>query len=496
VTGWIADFFLFWWALVYWNIRKTWFRLTGAHRDACPCQNYSDSGHALDSRCSAITYWRKPARFRRVCPLLTETKDGWRCGVDAERVRPFWGRAAFHIAVAALVLYAAGTAAVFATLRSAGYEISYLAVAWPSRWPELRASQERLYATRAQQALAAGRYAEAMLALQRVCELNPQNYSAALTLANLCQVSGQPYVAGHIYERLMHDVPEHRATTARIWIRTLLARADYAQLKPLAVTMLSEDSDHREAWLHALLFACRQTKDVATLKTLLDSHTGLPDWCLDLAQTELLLLRQESDRAMPRLLRVQSRPGSSYVPYYQADRLLALGRHAEAGDLISAYGPVLPLEEAAFLRLHLYRAQGWKSLAAAEYDSLLSLPVTPRLAAQFFAWLVQAPDASAFGHFADRFLARGPALTNETLDLYHAGYLAAVLCGDGTRAARFNDLIMRFTGSNARALNTLGEALARGPGRPPLLPQLLPLVPLPIEVTYAILGRGGPAPNP
>ena len=54
MTGWLGDFFRVWWALFYWNTRKTWFRLRGAHRDDCPCQTYSDSGHAMDSRCEAI----------------------------------------------------------------------------------------------------------------------------------------------------------------------------------------------------------------------------------------------------------------------------------------------------------------------------------------------------------------------------------------------------------------------------------------------------------
>lgn len=486
MSGWIADFFLFWWALAYWNARKTWFRLMGAHRDSCPCQNYSDSGHALDSRCNAVTYWRKPARFKHVCPLLTETKEGWRCGVDAERVRPYWGRAALFAGTALLALYLAGTVLVFAFLRTANYEVGYLTVAWPPAWSDLRSSQERLYATRAQKALAQGNYQEALLALQKVCELNPRNYGAAITLASLSQISGRPNVAEHIYERLMSEVPEHRAATAQIWIRSLLARADYAQAKPLAATMLSEDSGRREAWLHTFLFSCRQSNDQATLKGFLDSPTGLPDWCTEIIQTELLLLQRRPEQALPRLTRVQPRTPNAYVPYYQADRLLALGRYAQAADLINAYGPRLPVEEASFLRLRLFQAQKWTSLMGTEYDNLLSLPVTPRLAAQFTAWLVQVPDPAAFARYADRFLENGPPLTSETLPLYHAGYLAAMANHDEARAERFNGVITRFTASNAKAMRTLGELLARD-GDQQQLTQLLPLVPLPLEVTYSIL---------
>ena len=206
MIAWIGDFFRFWWALFYWNSRKSWFRLGGAHRDDCPCQNFSDSGIAYQSRCDAVIPWHQPARFRRVCPLLTETPEGWRCSVEAERVRPFWGRALLYAVGALLALYLAGTAVAYATLRAAKYDLSYLVVAWPPRWKELRGAQEKLYVTRAQTALARGNYQEAILSLEMVCQLNPRNYSAGLALAGLTQMAAQPHISEHIYERLMHDV--------------------------------------------------------------------------------------------------------------------------------------------------------------------------------------------------------------------------------------------------------------------------------------------------
>ncbi len=491
MTGLITDFFLFWWAIVYWNLRKTWFRLRGAHRDSCPCQVFSDSGHALDSRCNAVTHWRSPARFRRVCPLLTETKDGWRCGVDAERVRPFWGRAFLFGGGALLALYLLATGVVYAFLRTADYEISYLTVAWPPHWSELRGSQEKLYASRAQQALTRGDYAEAMLSLQIVCEINPRNYAAGITLATLSQIAGQPHVAEHIYSRLMHAVPDQRPATAQIWIRSLLARGDYAQIKPLATAMLSEDSGRREAWLHTLLFAARHTRDQGALEALLNPASGLPEWCVEVLRIELQLLRGQLDQALPALVRVHGRPGSPYLPFFQVEKLIDLGRHEQAAEVINAYGPRLPLEEATFLRLRLYGAQSWDSLMAPEYDNLLSFPMTPRLAAQFCAWFVRYQDAPAFGRFADHFQLHGPPLNSETLPLYHATYLGAILCGDKARADRLAATITRFTAANAKAVRALGEMLVHH-ADPRQTARLLPLVPLPVEVIYAILDRPPP----
>jgi hypothetical protein len=488
VIGWIGDFFRFWWALFYWNARKTWFRLQGAHRDSCPCQDFSDSGHALDSRCSAITHWQEPARFRRVCPLLTQTKDGWRCGVDAEQVRPFWVRVLLFGGGALLAIYLTGSVAVFAFLRTANYEASYVSVVWPPLWSELRFSQEKLYASRAQRAIAAGNYSEALLALQRVCELNPRNYPAGLTLASLSQLSGQPSVAEHIYERLMRDVPEQRPATAQIWIRPLLARADYAQIKPLATAMLTEDSGHREAWLHCLLFAARQTEDLAVLENLLHNHTGLPDWCTGLINIEVLLQQDRGGQALARLVRVSSRPTSTYQPFYQVDRLLSLARVEQAGQLIDAYGSLLPADEAAFLRLRVFHARQWTSLMEPEYDNLLSYPMTPRLAAQFSAWLIRQPNPAALGRYADRFLQQGPPINSDTLPLYHATYLAASLSHDRVRSERLATAITGFTASDAKALRAVSVALS-GPTNTPQLFQLLPLVPLPVEAIYAVLER-------
>jgi hypothetical protein len=494
VIGWIADFFRFWWALFYWNARKTWFRLNGAHRDSCPCQNFSDSGHALDARCRAVELWQKPERFRRVCPLLTETPEGWRCGVDAERVRPFWGRAFVYGGTALLALHLLGSLAVFAVLRSTGYEVSYRTVVWPALWSELRVSQEQLHANRAQKALKEGNFKAAILSLQTVCELNPRNYSAGITLAKLMQLAGQPAVAEHIYERLMHDVPEERATTARIWIRPLLARAAYPEIKNLASAMLSEDSARREAWLHALLFAARQTSDRETLTYLLKNEHGLPAWCVDLIRIEQLLLENDLAQATARLDRIYPRPVITYVPCYQVDQLLRLGLPTQATKLIDAYGTRLPPEDAAFFRIRAFRAQKWSSLLESEYEILLSYPLTPRLAGLFCAALIEQPSPELLAPFLDRFLQHGPELNEENLPLYHASYVAAALGGESERAAKLAGVIGRFTNSQNKAMRALGEFLARGTPQPQIT-RLLPLVPLPLDTIYAIHLRQMGAPT-
>ena len=488
MIGWLGDFFRFWWGLFYWNIRKSWFRVRGAHRDDCPCQNVSDSGLALDTRCDAVIFWQNPGRFRRVCPLLKETPDGWRCSVEAEGVRPFWGRAGLYALGALLACYLAGTLAAYAALRTAGYDLGYLVVAWPPRWPELRNSQERLYAVRAQQALEKGNYQEAILSLEMVCQLNPRNYSAGIALAGLTQVAANPYIAEHIYERLMRDVPEHRIQTAQIWFRTLLGRGAYDRIMPLAAAMLSEDPEQRGAWLNALLFAARQIHEAGFLAGVLQQNPSLPDWCTEIIGLEQALLEGRLEGVLPRLTRVYRQPPANYLPYYQIDRLLHYRRADEANTLLNAYGNRLPPDEAAFLRLRIYQSKQWGSLVATEYDNLLQFPMAPRIAAQFCAYLLAYPEPGAVARYYEDFAQHGPPLTNDSVALYQANYLVLALAGDTTRAEVVRKQIAKLTNSDARVLRGLAELL-RANKPDPRLSRILPLVPLPTEVLFAILER-------
>ncbi len=486
MTGWTGDFFRFWWALFYWNTRKTWFRLRGADRDSCPCQHYGDSGLALDSRCEAVIPWSRPSRFRRVCPLLQETPEGWRCAVDAERVRPFWRRAALYAGGCLLLLYLAGTIVTFAVLRTVKYDVSYFSLFWPPRWGEVRRAEEQLYAGRAQRAMAAGNYREAALALEMVCQLNPRNYAAGLALASLNQVASHPYISENIYERLMRDVPEQRIQTAQILLRSLLARSAYAQIKALAAAMLVEDAGRRGAWLNALLFAARKTADTRFLTGVLDHRPAIPEWCSELISIERALLQDRLAEVQPRLTRFYPQPASAYVPYYQVDRLIGRGLPDAALSLLDTYGPRLPPDEAAFLRLRAFRAKGWNSLLESEFERLLQYPMTPRSAAQFSAYLVGAPDPGLLAQYCEKFVREGPALTADTLPLYDATYLASELAHEKGRAEELAGQIMKFTGSDARAVRGLATLLqTRQPED--RLARILPLVPLPLEVIYAVL---------
>jgi hypothetical protein len=127
VLGWCADFFRLWWGLLYWNTRKTWFRIRRG-RSVVPCQNLSDSGRAFETQCEACLTWNRPRRFRRVCPLLVDTPDGLRCSANTPDVRPFWLRAFGLYGGGLASIYLVAVLGVFISLRLIGYPVSILHV--------------------------------------------------------------------------------------------------------------------------------------------------------------------------------------------------------------------------------------------------------------------------------------------------------------------------------------------------------------------------------
>jgi hypothetical protein len=214
----------------------------------------------------------------------------------------------------------------------------------------------------------------------------------------------------------------------------------------------------------------------------------LPDWCTELIGIEQALLQNQVERALPRLVRVHRQPATGYIPYYQVDRLLRHGATDQAAELLRAYGSLLQPDEAGFLRLRIYEAKGWPALVKSESDTLLGYEMAPRIVAQFCALLITYPDAALFARYADRFAAANLPVNADTVSLYQATYLAAVAVGDTSRAGELVTKISQYTSSDARVLRGLGELLKRD-SPDPRLARILPLVPLPTEVIYAILDQ-------
>ncbi|HNC22906.1 MAG TPA: hypothetical protein PLU52_01775, partial [Opitutaceae bacterium] len=286
MTGWLADFFRLAWGLLYWNARKSWFQLRRG-RSPCPCQSPSDSGRALETQCEAMLTWGKPERFRRVCPLLVQTPQGWRCAANTADVRPFWGRALAYYGGTVLGVYLSLALAVFIFLRAVGYPVSIIHVTWPGSWHRVGQARGWYFTERARQAFAANRTAEAVLYLSNAYEFDPGNYVAGLTLAKVLQ-SGQPLVSNRIYERLYREHRLQQETTAEDWFRALLARGDFQGMRELAKDRLLHDTPSTSAWMRALVFASEHGGRDDILRSIRDEPT-LSAW-RPLIDAELLAL--------------------------------------------------------------------------------------------------------------------------------------------------------------------------------------------------------------
>ncbi len=486
VTGWLSDFFRLAGGLLYWNTRKSWFQLRRG-RSACPCQSPSDSGRAFETRCEAAIHWNSAERFRRVCPLLVKTPDGWRCSVNTAEVRPFWGRAFGYYGGAVAGLYLIAVLTVFIFLRAVGYPVNVFHVAWPPAWHRLGEARGWFFMEKARQSFAANRTSEAVLYLTNAYEFDPANYTAGLTLAKTLQ-AGQPVVSNRIFERLLHEHPKQRGQTAQEWFRALLARGDFANVANLAREEVLAGGPHSSVWMRALVFASRQGHSNTALRALRDSTEAAATVWRPLLDTELLLFAGRRAEAQSLLTRGDWTRLPPYGLYYQVDQLTELGDVFTALDLLARSGASLDDESRVTLQLAAFAHQGARAPLQRLVDQLLgpklSLPVIKILSAQ----LIRYPDAALLHQLQSRFRAEPVPFNTES-----AGAVFALLCAAGSNAdwSAFNEVRATITAQSPGgvALLTAVENFFRGRSSSSRITSLLPALPLPLEVNYALIER-------
>jgi hypothetical protein len=477
MPGWLADFFRFWWGLLYWNTRKTVFRWRGGR---CPCQHPSDSGRGLETACVACANWNQPARFQRVCPLLVTMPHGLRCSVNTHEVRPFWGRAAGFYGGAVGALYLAAVLGVFALLRGIGYPVQFRTVAWPRAWPEIRAARAEYFYKIALHALNTNQTKEGMLALAYAYELNPRNYQAGLLLAKLWQAP-QPTWSDFIYARLLRDDTAEPAAIAEEWYRAMLARGDFAKIAEAAPGFLVRDAAHTPIWIHALFFSTRRLGDSGPLRQLLANDPSLAPGLRRLVEIELLAETGRANDAHEALLSL--RADSPYAAYYQVSELTALGFPDEALAAIDGNAGLLPPRDGFALRLDAFATHGWSSLGRNQVELVLSAPASTSSVELLCAYFIRHPDAKLLATLFDQ-LGREPLPSTPG----HYPAILALFCAAGVDAD-WDDLrtahnLLRQLGTPSRNILDVAEAFFRGQSAQQRLGSILPLFqPPPFEVS-------------
>ena len=493
VTGWLADFFRLAGGLFYWNARKSWFQLRRG-RTRCPCQSPSDSGRAFETQCEACLHWSSIARFRRVCPLLVPTPKGWRCSANTADVRPFWGRALGYYGGALGAVYLAGAIAVFVFLRSVGYPVSIVHVVWPPSWHRVGEARGWYFMEKAKRAFAAGHTAEAILYLSNAYEFDPSNYAAGLALAQTLQ-SGQPGISNRLYDRLLHEHPSEHAHTAQDWFRALLARGDFAAVQTLARDEVLAGGPHASVWMRALVFATRQTRQDAPLRALRDSTATTAVVWRPLVDVELLLLAGRNAEAHAALAAADWGRMPPFGVYYQVNELTNLGDVFSALDQLARNVASLDDEARVTLQLAAFARQGAQRPLQALVDQLLgprlTLPVVKILSAQ----LIRSPDPAVLNQLYARFRSEKPPFTTESAGTIFSLLCATAVNGDWAKFGEVRAIITEHAASSQAFLSAV-EAFFRGRSGITRITSLLPALPLPLEVNYALIARyPGPAPQ-
>ncbi len=395
VLGWILDLFRILWGFLFWNSRKTLFRLRRG-RGRCPCQNPSDSGAGGKTGCDPSLLFAKPIRFRAVCPLLKPNAEGLlMCSVDTKDVRPFWGRVGLAGLAAALLLYTTGVLTMFGVMRQVGYPVTLTMIGWPPAWSSIDQARSTYFLHRAQAAFQRNDLSETVMSLSLAYDYDPENYDAGFFLARLWQ-AGRPEVSNHIYQKIILNHPERRTETAQAWLRSLLPRADYLWIERLATSALKFSDDHASAWLYALLFANARTQNEATLTNLLAAPDVLTPGVESVLELEIAV--RDSPPVIARRLLQQAIPADapSFLLYYQVRRLIDLGLPVEALEIIERHENRFSDRDRVTLQLRALADAEFTRSYRGLFDRLLRLPPSSFQFDIIAAHLVSHPQASLY----------------------------------------------------------------------------------------------------
>jgi hypothetical protein len=490
VLGWIADIFRLAWGLIYWNTRKSWFRYRRG-RSPCPCQSLSDSGRAFETTCEAAMSWSRQKRFRRVCPLLVETPDGLRCSVNAEDVRPFWKITSIYYGGALLAVYVVAVLSVFGFLRTIGYPVSILHVGLPPLWHRVGQARGWFFVEQSNRAFAAGKMPEGLLYLASAYDYDPeQNYDAGLALAKISQ-AGQPARSDEMFQRLLKDHPTRRSVTAENWFRALLPRAQADKIAPLALEQILADPKRAHVWVRALFFATERTGDDRPLRELLASSVPAAAIWHPLVEVELLRRAGRTVEARAALERPWPAGAPAFTLYYRVDSLIKLGAILPALDVLAQHRGVLDRGDEATLRLDAFADHGATANLNRQIDELLAGRLEPTSIRILCAHLIRHPNVPAFERLWDKVDRLAMPLSNETVGSWFSLLTTAGAVGD---MVHLHQITARLKDSSTHPFTALAivESYFRREldGRP--VTSFLPLLPLPIEVTYALLDRYAP----
>lgn len=481
-----TDALRFWGALLFWNLRKTCFALGGRRRRA-PCQDRSDADRPGCSRCLAAAHWHDPAAFRRVCPLLQRTADGWRCGVASRDVRPFWGRALAWYGGALLGLFLLGTLGVWGILRVTGVpEVAWRDVAWPPAWHRISEAQARGFFRQSIAAFNRGRLNEAYVALRAARIRDPRFFDAKLLMAQITMFQGSQPFADDLFRELMAEAPAEQERIAVTYHDTLLSLARMPALAGFSLEMVQRDPGHAALWVRSLLLALRKSPPAAeligtdeALLSLLAPHARL------LVEAELALARGEADRAHQLLHTPFAGPLNGVYMTEQLQRLLALGQVEDAQSLLRHYALALGDFEAQVQQYHIDRAAGDDWSARMTFEGLIRRELSAGQVERLLSALLIQPGKELYLKLHQNLKARSgltPRLNGVAL------WVTGLVCAAPAEARQWQQLGTQTFGDRFPAIDRV-DFTRLNLGEEHSVIHLINVLTLPREVAFTLLAQ-------
>ncbi len=486
MTGWFGDLGRLYWGHLYWNLRKSLFRLRGAS-GAAPCQHPSDSGLAGETGCEACAGWSDRGRFHRLCPLLATAPDGRRvCSVNASAVRPFWGRAVLLYAGSAAAAACLAVLAAFAGFRMIGYRVPLRVVAWPPAWKRIHGARADYFYRMALRSFDAGDIRQSYLALSQAYALDPDNLAVARLLAQLTQI-GNPDYSDAIYARLLDQDRANFESVGEDWVRALIARGDFASVAGLSSRMLREGAKRVPAWTQALVFSERMTGDPAEIDRLLSGPARIPEEARSVFSLDRSIRTGSPEQRLRVVQLYMGGATSALELYFSLTRLIELGRPSDVATFVEGpAGAALNSYDREALKLDAYAGMGWHLLVRKEIAYLLEQGASAPVVTLIAAHLVRHPDAETAEYVFQLFDRRPVAATAEFSGPHLALLCAAGVNGLGARVKQEGECFGRIVGGSFPAwmrARDFFDGAAHG-GNPALVMPALGQVPL--ELMYAV----------
>lgn len=381
------------------HARRLRARPPGSPVRPAPCQSASDSGRAHATHCEACLRFDRTRRFRLACPALVLRPEGSFCSLDAERVRPLWGRAALAYALPIVAAAALAVLVAWIALRhGAGIRDLALAdLAWPPRWDRVAEKRRAHFRAHALDALRRGDTRAAGIALFSAAQSGRGDPAGNRELARLATLGAYHSLADELHAATLAAHPEQADEIALAWHDDLLVSGRPAQLARLSLDQLARPSAPREIWLAAFLDAIRHPGVAADL--LADTapphlpHPGLAS----ALQARAAADRGDKTAAADHLLALSGLPPGQAVRRFLVFSWLDLDEPARARAAALSTAHPAPPGEIAALAHALLRADGVHDAARAALRPLFD-DAAPR--PLVVSALIRDPDAALLDEYS------------------------------------------------------------------------------------------------